>query len=134
MTDQEPAERPPAGLPMIRAIAMPADANPNGDIFGGWLMSQMDLAGGSLAARVARGRCVTVSVDAMSFISPVKIGDEVSVYCTLVSTGRTSIKISVEAWRRVRITEEEYRVTKAVFTFVAIDAEGRKRPLISSED
>jgi acyl-CoA thioesterase YciA len=116
---------------MIRAIAMPADANPNGDIFGGWLMSQMDLAGGNLAARVAHGRCVTVSVDAMSFISPVKIGDEVSVYCTLVSTGRTSMKISVEAWRRARITEEEMRVTKAIFTFVAIDAEGRPRQLES---
>jgi acyl-CoA thioesterase YciA len=112
---------------MIRAIAMPADANPNGDIFGGWLMSQMDLAGGNLAARVSHGRCVTVSVDAMSFITPVKIGDEVSVYCTLVSTGRTSMRISVEAWRRARITEEEFRVTKAIFTFVAIDAEGRPR-------
>jgi acyl-CoA thioesterase YciA len=129
VTEPIPAENPPAGIPMIRAIAMPADANPNGDIFGGWLMSQMDLAGGNLAARVAHGRCVTVSVDAMSFISPVKIGDEVSVYCTLVSTGRTSMKISVEAWRRARITEEEMRVTKAIFTFVAIDAEGRPRQL-----
>jgi acyl-CoA thioesterase YciA len=123
------AEYPPAGLPMVRAIAMPADANPNGDIFGGWLMSQMDLAAGNLAARVAHGRCATVSVDAMSFISPVKIGDEVSVYCSLVGTGRTSMKISVEAWRRARSTEEEFRVTKAVFTFVAIDSEGRPRVL-----
>jgi acyl-CoA thioesterase YciA len=109
---------------------MPADANPTGDIFGGWLMSQMDLAAGNLAGRVARGRCVTVSVDAMSFISPVKIGDEVSVYCTLASTGRTSMKISVEAWRRARNTEEEFRVTKAIFTVVAIDAEGRPRALV----
>jgi len=116
---------------MIRAIAMPADANPNGDIFGGWLMSQMDLAGGNLATRVSHGRCVTVSVDAMSVITPGEIGDEVSVYCTLVSTGRTSIKINVEAWRRARITEEEFRVTQAVFTFVAIDAEGRPRLLNS---
>ncbi len=114
---------------MIRTIAMPADANANGDIFGGWLMSQMDLAGGNMAIRVAHGRCVTVSVDAMSFISPVKIGDEVSVYCSLVSTGRTSLKISVEAWRRARITEEELRVTKAIFTFVAIDDEGHPRPV-----
>jgi acyl-CoA thioesterase YciA len=120
-------ERPPDGVPMIRAIAMPGDSNPNGDIFGGWLMSQMDLAAGNLAARVSHGRSVTVSVDAMSFLRPVKIGDEVSVYCTLLSTGRTSMKISVEAWRRARITEEEYRVTKAVFTFVAIDAEGNPR-------
>jgi acyl-CoA thioesterase YciA len=127
MTDTTPAEHPPAGLPMVRAIAMPADANPNGDIFGGWLMSQMDLAAGNLASRIAHGRCVTVSVDAMSFITPVKIGDEVSVYCTLVATGRTSMKVSVEAWRRARSTEEEFRVTKAIFTFVAIDAEGRPR-------
>ena len=128
-----PVEQPPAGIPMIRTIAMPADANPHGDIFGGWLMSQMDLAAGNLAARVSHGRCVTVAVDAMSFISPVKVGDEVSVYCTLVSTGRTSIKIDVEAWRRNRVTEEEIRVTKAVFKFVAIDAEGRPRVLGASE-
>jgi acyl-CoA thioesterase YciA len=112
---------------MIRQIAMPADSNANGDIFGGWLMSQMDLAAGNLASRVSRGRCVTVSVDAMSFLRPVKIGDEVSVYCTLLSTGRSSMKINVEAWRRARITEEEYRVTRAVFTFVAIDETGKSR-------
>ncbi len=123
----EEPEKPPAGIPMIRQIAMPADSNANGDIFGGWLMSQMDLAAGNLASRVSHGRCVTVSVDAMSFLRPVKIGDEVSVYCTLLSTGRTSMKINVEAWRRARITEEEYRVTRAVFTFVAIDAEGKPR-------
>ena len=112
---------------MIRQIAMPADANPAGDIFGGWLMSQMDLAAGNLAARVAHGRCVTVAVDGMSFLRPVKIGDEVSMYCTLLAQGRTSMKINVEAWRRARITEETYRVTKAVFTFVAIDEEGKPR-------
>ncbi len=119
----------PVGEPMIRQIAMPADANANGDIFGGWLMSAMDLAAGNMAARVSRGRCATVSVDAMTFLKPVKIGDEVSVYCTLLSIGRTSMKISVESWRRARITEDVYRVTKAVFTFVAIDAEGRPRPI-----
>ena len=122
-------EKPPAGIPMVRAIAMPADANANGDIFGGWLMSQMDLAAGNLASRTSYGRCVTVSVDAMTFLRPVKIGDEVSVYCELLATGRTSMKISVEAWRRARIGAEEYRVTKAVFTFVAIDAEGKPRPI-----
>ena len=133
MTHAMPGETPPAGMPMIRTIAMPADSNPDGDIFGGWLMSQMDLAAGNLAARVARGRCVTVSADAMSFLRPVKIGDEVSVYCELLSTGRTSLKISVEAWRRRRNTHEEYRVTKAVFTFVAIDAEGKPRPFSPPE-
>jgi acyl-CoA thioesterase YciA len=126
-------ERLPDGIPMIRAIAMPADSNANGDIFGGWLMSQMDLAAGNLAARVSRGRCVTVSVDGMSFLRPVKIGDEVSVYCELLATGRTSMKINVEAWRRARITNEEYRVTKAVFTFVAIDDEGAPRAINKAE-
>jgi acyl-CoA thioesterase YciA len=124
-----PAEQPPAGVPMIRTIAMPADANAYGDIFGGWLMSQMDLAAGNLAARVSHGRCVTVSVDGMSFLLPVKVGDEVSVYCTLEATGRSSMKIAVEAWRRARITEEEYRVTKAIFTFVAIDESGKPRAI-----
>jgi acyl-CoA thioesterase YciA len=122
-------EKPPDCQPMIRQIAMPADANPAGDIFGGWLMSQMDLAAGNLAARVSHGRCVTVSADAMSFLRPVKVGDEVSMYCTLLSTGRSSMKINVEAWRRARITEEQYRVTTAVFTFVAIDEHGKPREI-----
>jgi acyl-CoA thioesterase YciA len=122
-------DKPPAFMPMIRTIAMPADANASGDIFGGWLMSQMDLAAGNLAQRVAHGRCATVAVDAMSFIRPVKIGDEVTVYCELVSTGRTSLNIAVEAWRRERSDEMDQRVTKAVFKFVAIDAEGKSRPV-----
>jgi acyl-CoA thioesterase YciA len=119
---------------MIRAIAMPADANANGDIFGGWLMAQMDLGGSNLAGRVAHGRIATVAVDAMSFIRPVKIGDEVSVYADLVSVGRTSIKVNVEAWRRARDSASERRVTKAVFTFVAIDSEGRPRPIVVGSD
>lgn len=129
MKDEMPGEQPPAGIPMIRAIAMPADVNPNGDIFGGWLMSQMDMAAGNLASRVSHGRCVTVAVDAMTFLRPVKVGDEVSVHCTVLSEGRTSMKINVEAWRRARIAAEEYRVTQAVFTFVAIDDHGKPRPV-----
>jgi acyl-CoA thioesterase YciA len=132
LPDQTP-EKPPEGIPMVRTIAMPSDSNANGDIFGGWLMSQMDLAAGNLASRISHGRCVTVSVDAMSFLRPVKIGDEVSVYCTLVSQGRTSMKINVEAWRRARIGEEEYRVTRAIFTFVAIDSEGKPRAISAPE-
>jgi acyl-CoA thioesterase YciA len=133
MPGEVPVDTPPAGIPMVRAIAMPADSNANGDIFGGWLMSQMDLAAGNLAARTSHGRCVTVSVDGMSFLRPVKIGDEVSVYCSLISQGRTSMKINVEAWRRARITDEEYRVTKAVFTFVAINSEGKPREIGAPE-
>jgi acyl-CoA thioesterase YciA len=124
--EQEP---PPSCAPMIRTIAMPADSNANGDIFGGWLMSQMDLAGGNFASRVCQGRCVTVAVEAMSFLRPVKIGDEVSVYAELISTGRTSMRVKVGAWRRARDMNEERCVTKAVFTFVAIDDAGRPRVL-----
>jgi acyl-CoA thioesterase YciA len=116
---------------MVRTIAMPADSNAYGDIFWGWLMSQMDLAAGNLAARVAQGRCVTISVDGTSFLRPIKIGDKVSVYRSLTSTGRTSIKISVEARRRDRNEKDGFRVTKAMFTFVAIDDDGKPRALDS---
>ena len=129
MTVDDGDARAPGYMPMVRAIAMPADANADGDIFGGWLMSQMDLAAGNLAARAAHGRSATVAVDGMSFIRPVKVGDEVSVYCELLSTGRTSLKIAVEAWRRARGETAEQRVTKAVFTFVAIDSDGKPRPV-----
>ena len=92
-----PPPKLPHGQPLVRVMAMPADANPNGDIFGGWLLSQMDLAGGSLAARRARGRCATVAVDGMVFHEPVFVGDEVSCYGELVKTGRTSMTIRIEA-------------------------------------
>lgn len=115
--------------PVIRTIAMPADTNPSGDIFGGWLMAQMDWAAGNLAARVARGRSATVAVETMSFLKPVKVGDEVSLYATLLSTGRSSMRIHVEAWRRDRYDDVREQVTHAKFTFVAIDANGRPRPL-----
>ena len=117
------------GTPVIRTIAMPADTNPSGDIFGGWLMAQMDLAAGNAAARRARGRCATVAVEAISFHSPVKVGDEVSLYAQILSVGRTSLRIRVEAWRRERHSEDRNRVTEAVFTFVALDDEGRPRPV-----
>ncbi len=122
-------ELPPDSTPMIRTVAMPANSNANGDIFGGWLMSQMDLGGSNLASRIAQGRIATVAVDGMSFIRPVKIGDEVSVYATVVSIGHTSIKINVEAWNRRPDFAPERRVTKAVFTFVAINADGKPRPV-----
>lgn len=123
------ADTPPPHEPVIRTIAMPADTNPSGDIFGGWLMAQMDLAAGNLAARIAQGRAATVAVDAMAFLKPVKVGDEVSLYADLVGTGRSSMRIHVEAWRRPRYALETVKVTDATFTFVAIDDEGRARPL-----
>lgn len=115
--------------PVVRTIAMPADTNPAGDIFGGWLMAQMDLAAGNAAARRARGRCATIAVDGMVFHRPVLVGDEVSLYADIVSVGRTSMKIKVEAWRRSREGEERMKVTEAMFTFVAIDGGGRPRPV-----
>jgi acyl-CoA thioesterase YciA len=115
--------------PVIRTIAMPADANPSGDIFGGWLMSQMDLAGASVAHRRAGGRVATVAVEGMAFLAPVMVGDEVSLYGRLVSTGRSSMKVAVEAFRRHRHEEERVRVTEAVFTFVAIGPDRKPRPL-----
>ena len=119
----------PRGEPGVRTIAMPADTNPAGDIFGGWLMAQMDLAAGNAATRRARGRCATVAVEAMTFLSPVSVGDEVSLYAEVVSVGRTSLRIAVEAWRRVRAGDETNQVTRAVFTFVAIGPDRRPRPM-----
>ena len=119
----------PRGEPTVRTIAMPADTNPAGDIFGGWLMAQMDLAAGNAAARRARGRCATVAVDGIVFHSPVHVGDEVTVYADLAAVGRTSMKFQVEAWRRSRDGDESLRVTEALFTFVALDSGGRPRPL-----
>jgi acyl-CoA thioesterase YciA len=113
--------------PAIRVVAMPADANAYGDIFGGWLLSQMDSGAGLTAARCARGRAVTVAIDAMVFHAPVKVGDEVSVYTHIDKVGRTSMTIAVEAFRRHRSEEEETKVTEAKFTFVAIDDDGHPR-------
>jgi acyl-CoA thioesterase YciA len=126
VSDDLAAER---GMPVIRTIAMPADTNPAGDIFGGWLMAQMDLAAGNVAARRARGRCATIAVEGMTFLHPVFVGDEVSLYARIVSVGRSSLKIRIEAWRRARESEETTQVTQALFTFVAIDANRRPRPV-----
>jgi acyl-CoA thioesterase YciA len=118
----------PDAVPAIRTIAMPADTNPSGDIFGGWLMAQMDLAGGVAALRRAGGRVATVAVASMKFHRPVKVGDEVSLYTEVVGVGRTSIRIFVEAWRRPP-TGEPSKVTDATFVFVAIGPDGRPRPV-----
>ncbi|MDB3998029.1 acyl-CoA thioesterase [Litorivicinus sp.] len=115
--------------PAIRTIAMPADTNPAGDIFGGWLMAQMDLAAGNTAARIARGRSATVAVDGIQFLKPVSEGDEVTLFAKLESVGRTSMRIQVEAWRRARDGDETEKVTEALFTFVALDQDGRPRPI-----
>jgi acyl-CoA thioesterase YciA len=115
--------------PVIRVTAMPADANAYGDIFGGWLMSLMDMGAGLVAARRSHGRAVTVAMDGMQFHAPVKVGDEVSVYGELTKVGRTSMIIALEAWRRHRHEDEHIMVTEATFTFVAVDDNGKPRPV-----
>jgi len=119
----------PHEAPVLRAIAMPSDTNPEGDIFGGWLLSQMDLAAASIAFHRAAGRCATIAIDGMTFISPVFVGDEVSLFAKVVHVGRTSLKVEVEAWRRRRDSEQAHKVTQGVFTFVAIDQNRKPRPL-----
>ena len=119
----------PADEPVIRVIAMPADTNPEGDIFGGWLVSQMDLAGSTAAFRLAKGRCATAAIDGLSFLSPVFVGDEVSLFCEITHVGRTSISIAIQAWRRRRDSGEGQQVTSANFTFVAIDENRKPRPV-----
>ncbi|MEM9357226.1 MAG: acyl-CoA thioesterase [Pseudomonadota bacterium] len=119
----------PRGELTTRTLAMPADANPNGDIFGGWVLSQMDIAGGIAAGQHAQGRVATVAIDAMSFIRPVNIGDILCVYAEIEKTGRTSITIHLEAWALRERMGERVKVTEGQFIFVALDDDGRPRPL-----
>nr|WP_249127464.1 acyl-CoA thioesterase [Bradyrhizobium lablabi] len=106
---------------------MPADTNANGDIFGGWLLSQMDLAGGVAALKIAKSRTVTVSIEAMNFRKPVYVGDLVSVYANLIRVGRTSMTIHLEAWVVRRKETQPILVTDGNFTYVAIDDDGKPR-------
>ena len=130
MTDTTSNDQPPTDLvPAIRTIAMPADANSNGDIFGGWMMSQMDLAGGVAAVQRAQGRVVTVAVDAMTFHLPVNVGDLVSCYAQVTRVGRTSLTVKIDAWVQRRIGRHMERVTSGSFTYVAVDEKGRPRPV-----
>jgi acyl-CoA thioesterase YciA len=119
----------PRGNLTVRVAAMPADTNANGDIFGGWVLSCMDQAGGIAGVERAKGRVVTIALDAMKFIRPVRVGDVLEVYTELESVGRTSMKIHVEAWARRFQTQHHEKVTDANFTFVAIDENGRPRPV-----
>lgn len=118
------------GVIVIRTIAMPADTNPAGDVFGGWIMSQMDLAAGNMAARVALGRCATIAVEGMQFHHPVKVGDEVTLYASLTKVGRTSMRIHVDVWARPRFGQATQKVTSAEFIFVALDNAGAPRAVM----
>src|SRR5262245_59614072 len=113
----------------LRSIAMPVFANAHGDIFGGWLLSQMDLAGSAVDARAAHGRVVTVAVTAMSFQRPVFVGDEVSCYAKILQTGSTSITVKVDAFARRGRSGKQIKVTEGVFTYVAVNSESKPRPV-----
>ncbi len=119
----------PQGELVIRTIAMPKDTNSNGDIFGGWLLSQMDLGGAILARNLAHSRVATVAIDAMSFLNPVFVGDIVSCHALHQKTGRTSMRIEVAAWAQRHKSGEHLRVTCGVFTYVAIDDDGKPQPV-----
>jgi acyl-CoA thioesterase YciA len=123
----------PRGELTVRLVAMPGDTNANGDIFGGWVLSQMDQAGGIAAVERARGRVATIAIDAMTFLRPVKVGDVLCVYTSVDRVGRTSMKIHIEAWARRFRSHAYEKVTDADFTFVAIDDHGRSRPVPPAE-
>jgi acyl-CoA thioesterase YciA len=123
------AEAEPCGDLSIRTQAMPADTNQNGDIFGGWLLSQMDIAGGIFASKISRSRTVTVAVDAMNFRKPVFVGDVVSVHASLVRIGKTSVTVRIEAWVMRRKETRSILVTDGNFTYVSIDDQGHPQPI-----
>lgn len=125
MTDAS-AQTEPQGQLTIRTLAMPADTNPAGDIFGGWVMSQMDIAGAISAVERVKGRVVTVAVEAMTFIAPVKVGDILCVYTTIERVGTTSITVAVEAWARRNRIADRVKVTDGRFVYVALGEDGKK--------
>lgn len=127
----KPYTKEPNGKLILRTLAMPSDTNANGDIFGGWIMSQMDLGGAILAKELAKGRVVTVTVDKMIFHLPISVGDVVCCYGTLVRVGRTSMQVKVEVFIKqvYEGNRERFRVTEALFTYVAIDKNGRPREI-----
>lgn len=127
---EEALGRQPDGLLVVRTQTMPRDTNANGDIFGGWVMAQMDIGGGLLAREVARGRIVTVTVDKMTFLRPVLVGDTVCVYAKVLRIGNSSMDIKLEVWAKALLDEfeeERHMVTTGVFRYVAIDEQGRPR-------
>ncbi len=132
MNKQPPAvdKLPDGKQPALRVVPMPADANQNGDIFGGWIMAQVDIAGGTLAGRVARGRVATVAVKEFVFKQPVQIGDVLSFYADVLRIGNTSITVNVEVFAERRPSDPTVvKVTEATLTYVAIDRDGRPRPV-----
>lgn len=137
MSEDDKVSREPRGILVLRTLAMPKDTNPNGDIFGGWILSQMDIAGGLMASEVAQGRTVTVSVDKMVFEKPVRVGDTICVHAELAHVGDSSMDIRLEVWARqlVGLYEAERQlVTEAVFRYVAVDDERKPRRVPDNPD
>lgn len=118
----------PQGALTIRTLAMPADTNPAGDIFGGWVLSQMDIAGSLCAKKICKGRTVTVAVDSMTFHKPVFVGDTLCCYTQVMKTGRTSIQVMVEAWASRQYELDRIKVTEGVFTFVSVSEDRKPKP------
>lgn len=127
MAETSTPDVPPSGEATLRTVAMPSDVNVNGDIFGGWVLAQMDIASGIVAAQRAQGRVATVAVDAMKFISPVAVGDILCVWAWVERVGRSSMGIRIEAWAVRRQGRDKKKVTEALFTYVAIDEGGKPR-------
>ncbi len=119
----------PTGELTVRTMAMPRDTNPIGDIFGGYLLSQMDIAGGIFSQKIAKGRTVTIAVDSMTFYKPLNVGDVLCCYCDTIKIGRTSIAVKVEAWTIRKFQADREKITEGVFTYVAIDDNSRPRPI-----
>lgn len=118
---------PPLDAPLLRTVAMPGDTNASGAIFGGWILSQMDLAGGTFAARRSRGRVVTASIEAMRFLHAIEVGDEVSCFCALDSSDERSLTVRIETWSQTRDGDEAEKVTEGLFTYVPVDDAGKPR-------
>ncbi len=130
MTEAQPSLAQSADFarePVLRLVPQPADMNGNGDIFGGWVLSQMDIAGGTVASRAARGRVATVAITAMEFVQPIKVGDLVSIYGQVTRVGKTSITVHLETVVQRRLDPAPIRVTEGTFVFVAIDSDGKPR-------
>ncbi|KGF57867.1 acyl-CoA thioester hydrolase [Acinetobacter baumannii] len=119
----------PEGILSLQTIAMPADTNWSGDVFGGWIVSQMDLAGAIHAERFSRGRCATISINQMTFLVPVKVGFVISCYTKILKVGNTSIQMQIEVWDSHDVSRAPIRITEGVFTFVAVDVKGNKRQI-----
>ena len=119
----------PEGTLSLQTIAMPADTNWSGDVFGGWIVSQMDLAGAIHVERLSKGRCATIAINEMTFLVPVKVGNVISCYTKILKVGNTSVQVQIEVWNSHDNSREPIRITQGVFTFVAVDVNGNKRQI-----